>query len=85
MTLNFHRKTLGQTGTGHFSPLAAFNTKKDLVLILDVAKLKCDPYWCDIKTVYESFVNVDSVTNESRGFILNSQKEKTNLLMGNSA
>lgn len=63
MTLNFYRKTLGQTGTGHFSPLAAYNAKKDLVLILDVAKFKYDPYWCDIDTVYESFEMLDAVSN----------------------
>ena len=48
LTINFHRKTLGQTGIGHFSPIAAYNSKKDLALILDVAKFKYDSYWCSV-------------------------------------
>ena len=48
LTINFHRKTLGQTGIGHFSPIAAYNSKRDLALILDVAKFKYDSYWCSV-------------------------------------
>jgi hypothetical protein len=31
---------LGQTGTGHFSPIGGFHESKDLVLIMDVARFK---------------------------------------------
>jgi glutathione gamma-glutamylcysteinyltransferase len=48
LTINFHRKTLGQTGIGHFSPIAAYNSKRDVALILDVAKFKYDSYWCSV-------------------------------------
>ena len=48
MTVNFNRKTLGQTGFGHFSPVAAFNKSRGMTLILDVAKFKYDSYWCSV-------------------------------------
>lgn len=71
MTVNFHRKTVGQTGTGHYSPLAGYNSKRDMVLILDVAKFKYDPYWCSLSLMYESLKPMDNVSNQSRGFIVN--------------
>lgn len=52
MTVNFHRKSIGQTGTGHYSPLAGYNEKHDMVLVLDVAKFKYDSYWCPLALMY---------------------------------
>ncbi len=52
LTVNFHRKTLGQTGTGHYSPIGAYNSKCDMALILDVAKFKYDSYWCSVPLLY---------------------------------
>lgn len=46
LTVNFHRGSLGQTGIGHFSPIASYNHNNDMVLILDVAKFKYESYWC---------------------------------------
>jgi glutathione gamma-glutamylcysteinyltransferase len=40
LCLNYNRGTLGQTGTGHFSPLAAYDAQTDSALILDVARFK---------------------------------------------
>lgn len=37
---SYDRKTLGQTGTGHFSPVAAYDPQTDSVLVLDVARFK---------------------------------------------
>lgn len=37
---SYDRKSLGQTGTGHFSPIAAFDDDSDSVLVLDVARFK---------------------------------------------
>lgn len=74
LTLNFHRKTLGQTGIGHFSPIAAYNSKRDLALILDVAKFKYDSYWCSVPQLYEALKPLDTVSNQSRGFLINKKK-----------
>lgn len=45
MALSYSRKTLGQTGDGHFSCIAAYSEKDDTVLILDVARFKYPSYW----------------------------------------
>lgn len=37
---SYDRRSLGQTGSGHFSPLAAFDEVSDSVLVLDVARFK---------------------------------------------
>ena len=74
LTVNFNRKTLGQTGSGHYSPVAAFNANRDMALVLDVAKFKYDSYWCSMSTLYEAFLPLDSASNQSRGFIMNSRR-----------
>lgn len=40
MAFSYSRKALGQTGSGHFSPIGGFNEARDKVLILDVARFK---------------------------------------------
>ena len=41
LVCSYSRKTLGQTGSGHFSPVGGYLKKQDLVLLLDVARFKC--------------------------------------------
>jgi hypothetical protein len=38
LVVSFSRKTLGQTGDGHFSPIGGYNEQENKVLILDVAR-----------------------------------------------
>ena len=38
LVANFHRASIGQTGDGHHSPIAAYAPEHDMVLIMDVAK-----------------------------------------------
>ena len=45
---NYARGVLGQTGSGHFSPLAAFVEEADAVLILDTARFKYPPHWVSL-------------------------------------
>lgn len=45
MAMSYSRKTLGQTGDGHFSCVGAYSEKDDSVLILDVARFKYPSYW----------------------------------------
>lgn len=71
LTVNFHRKTLGQTGIGHFSPIAAYNSNEDMALILDVAKFKYDSYWCSVSDIYEALIPLDKTSNQSRGYLIN--------------
>lgn len=41
MIVGYNRKILGQTGTGHFSPIGGYHKGKDVALIMDVARFKC--------------------------------------------
>ncbi|KAI7868894.1 Phytochelatin synthase-domain-containing protein [Spinellus fusiger] len=70
MVVSFSRKGLGQTGDGHFSPIAAYNQKDQKVLILDTARFKYPSFWCPIETLYESMKPIDKETGRSRGYFL---------------
>lgn len=41
-----------------------------MALLLDVARFKYPPYWCDIKQLYQSFEFVDQDTKMTRGFAI---------------
>lgn len=56
------RKSLGQTGDGHFSPVGGFNEAEDKVLILDVARFKYPSYWISIEDAYDSMIPLDKVS-----------------------
>ena len=66
----FDREGLGQTGTGHYSPVAAYDEVADMVLILDVARFKYPPYWVPVKDLFVAMTTRDPVTNKSRGFFV---------------
>jgi glutathione gamma-glutamylcysteinyltransferase len=70
MVLSFSRKVLGQTGDGHFSPIGAYNSANDSILILDTARYKYPSYWCDLSTVFESMQPIDKETGRPRGYFL---------------
>jgi glutathione gamma-glutamylcysteinyltransferase len=76
LVVSFSREYLGQTGDGHFSPLAAYHEASDKVLLLDVARFKYAPYWVTIQDLYDSMAPLDPVTQKSRGwFLLEPPKE----------
>ena len=66
--VSFGREALGQTGIGHFSPVAAVHPEKDLVLVLDVARFKYPPYWVKIEELYGAMRGVDAETGKPRGY-----------------
>jgi hypothetical protein len=74
--INNSRKTLKQTGDGHFSPLVAFNNLTKQILLLDVARFKYFSSWVDLKNVWDSFFPLDSVIKKPRGFLLTSRFHK---------
>ena len=57
--LNFGRKVLEQTGTGHFACLGGYYEAEDKVLILDTARYKYPPFWVDLEWLYNSLLSVD--------------------------
>ena len=69
LIVNFDRKTLNQQGAGHFSPIAAYDSESDSVLILDVAKFKYPPFWVSIADLLNAMNTIDSDSGKSRGLI----------------
>jgi hypothetical protein len=67
--VNFDRKTLNQQGAGHFSPIAAYDSESDSVLILDVAKFKYPPFWVNVTDLFNAMNTIDSDSGKSRGLI----------------
>jgi glutathione gamma-glutamylcysteinyltransferase len=70
LVTSFARSSLGQTGDGHFSPIAAYHPPTDSCLVLDVARFKYSPFWVPVKELYDAMIPVDTVTGKSRGWIL---------------
>jgi len=70
MVISFSRKTLGQTGDGHFSPIGGFHPKSNMALVLDTARFKYPSYWCSAEVLYESLMPIDKETGHSRGYFL---------------
>lgn len=64
---DFDRKVLNQAGSGHFSPIGAYDSKSDSVLILDVAKFKYPPFWVKTSDLLASLKTVDTDSGKSRG------------------
>ncbi len=70
LVINFSRKSLEQAGTGHFSPVGAYNEKANKFLVLDVATFKYPPFWVDANLLWRAMTNEDSVSKISRGFVV---------------
>lgn len=68
LVISYSRKILGQTGSGHFSPLAAYDPVSDSVLILDTARFKYGAHWAKLPLVYEAMKPMDPDTGRSRGY-----------------
>eukprot|EP00804_Cyclotella_cryptica_P024826 CCRYP_001774-RA/>CCRYP_001774-RA protein AED:0.47 eAED:0.47 QI:0/-1/0/1/-1/1/1/0/264 len=67
---SFSRRSLNQTGDGHFSPIAAYDEVTDSCLVMDVARFKYAPYWVTVQDLYDAMIPPDSITGMSRGWIL---------------
>ena len=76
MVAAYSRKILGQTGDGHFSPIAGYHPQKDLVLLLDVARFKYPPHWVPSFLLWQAFEPPDPETNRSRGYVLLQKTEE---------
>lgn len=75
MVVNYDRRFLGQTGSGHFSPIAAYEVTRDMVLILDVARFKYPPHWVRLQDLVAAMDSADSATGRSRGYITLSRRD----------
>lgn len=68
LVVSYARSALGQTGDGHFSPIAAYYAATDQVLILDVARFKYAPYWVPLESLYHAMTFTDEATKLTRGW-----------------
>ncbi|KAJ3032336.1 hypothetical protein HDV00_007608 [Rhizophlyctis rosea] len=81
MIVSFSRKTLGQTGDGHFSPVGAYHKGESKALVLDTARFKYPSYFVDASLLYSAMQPLDAETNLPRGyFILRRGDPKPNVV-----
>ena len=59
IVVSFSRSVVGQSGSGHFSPLAAYDTQSDSVLILDTARFKYPPHWVKLELLWAAMLPVE--------------------------
>jgi glutathione gamma-glutamylcysteinyltransferase len=80
IVVSYDRKAVGQTGSGHFCPVAGFHAEKDMLLLLDVARFKYPPHWIPLSLLYTAMKPIDSATGKSRGyFIIKKSDEEVDL------
>lgn len=70
MIVSYSRRSLHQSGDGHFSPIGGYHPERDLVLIMDVARFKYPPHWVPLVDLYAALQPIDKATGKSRGYLL---------------
>jgi hypothetical protein len=71
LLVNYQREHLGQTPSGHISPLAAYHAPSDRLLILDVAAHKYPPVWVRLDEVWEAMkAPLNPETTITRGYVV---------------
>jgi glutathione gamma-glutamylcysteinyltransferase len=65
----YNRSSIGQTGSGHFSPIGGYHRDRNLALVLDVARFKYPPHWISADALWRAMQPVDVVTGRSRGWV----------------
>jgi glutathione gamma-glutamylcysteinyltransferase len=73
---SYDRAAMGQTGSGHFSPIGGYHAARDLALVLDVARFKYPPHWASIERMWRAMHPVDSVTGRARGWMVLRRRER---------
>ncbi|MCO5587602.1 hypothetical protein L7F22_041551 [Adiantum nelumboides] len=76
LVVTYDRRTMKQTGTGHFSPLGGYHRQKDMALILDVARFKYPPHWVPLSLLWEAINTIDEATGKFRGFMIIHKRER---------
>jgi hypothetical protein len=70
LLVNYERSALGQPGGGHISPVAAYDTTSDRVLILDVARYRYPAVWVRAEDLWRAMGTVDRSSGRSRGLVV---------------
>ena len=72
LIVNFDGQSLGLETHGHVSPIAAYDQKNDLVLVLDVALYKNQWFWTSTKELISAMNSKDDQTY--RGYLVVERK-----------
>eukprot|EP00629_Pelagomonadales_sp_RCC1024_P003680 CAMPEP_0119271010 /NCGR_PEP_ID=MMETSP1329-20130426/7776_1 /TAXON_ID=114041 /ORGANISM="Genus nov. species nov., Strain RCC1024" /LENGTH=270 /DNA_ID=CAMNT_0007271049 /DNA_START=154 /DNA_END=963 /DNA_ORIENTATION=+ len=67
---SYNRSVLGQTGEGHFSPVAGLAPDSDMLLILDTARFKYPAHWVPTEALWRAMSDVNPWSGKSRGYVL---------------
>jgi glutathione gamma-glutamylcysteinyltransferase len=70
LIVNYSRSAVGQTGAGHFSPIAGFDAAADQALVLDTARFKYPPHWLPVELLFAAMQERDLDSGETRGWML---------------
>lgn len=70
VVVNYDRAVLAQDGAGHISPLGAYESETDRVLILDVAAHKYPYTWVPVAKLWNAMSTLDAVSGQTRGYLL---------------
>jgi hypothetical protein len=65
---NFHGKTIGKKTNGHISPIAAYDEKSDMLLVMDVASHKNIWFWVKLENFYSAMNVKDG--KKHRGYLV---------------
>ena len=69
LMVNYLRSGIAQKGGGHISPIAAYDSRSDRVLILDVARYRYPAVWVKSEALWRSMGEVDKTSGQSRGLL----------------
>ncbi|KAJ9463365.1 Glutathione gamma-glutamylcysteinyltransferase [Diplonema papillatum] len=69
LVANYDRPTLGQRGTGHFAPVAAYHEAARKCLVLDVNWYRYPSVWLDVELLVQAFQPL-SPGGTRRGYML---------------
>jgi len=67
--VSYDRAAMGQTGSGHFSPIGGYHAARDLVLVLDVARFKYPPHWVPAERLWQAMQSIDPASGLPRGWL----------------
>jgi len=70
LVVNYLRTGIGQKGGGHISPIAAYDSGSDRVLILDVARYRYPAVWVKTGALWQSMGEIDRDSGQSRGLLI---------------
>jgi len=70
LLVNYLRRSIGQEGGGHISPLAAYHAASDRVLILDVARYRYSSVWVPLAALWHAMRTTDPDSGLSRGLVV---------------